>query len=410
MTALACWLTLTIAALAPAWTQFRIGPENNAVVGGDLKTAWRIETGGQISASPTVVDGTLYVGNNVGFLYAIDAGTGRVVWRAKVTNPLMSAPLVYGDVVIVGEGDPTSRGSSPSEPIMVGQGPSALIAFDRSTGQTRWQIPLKGSAMPTPAIVDGILVDHDGAGWINGVDPISGAIRYAHWIGSMASMTAASPIGDGDFVTTGVGINAVWRLHADEGSIVWRSPFSRGASGIGDCPPVSDGSKIYCDYVAPVLPDTSTIVGDLAVERVYALRASDGALMWDVALESGSLPERNEAAIPLLSDGLLYLGSALSPWMHALDADSGMLVWEKRVRGAVKGGAVDVNGIVYFGDLGGYLWALNAKTGHVVGDKYMHTAFNVGSPIVDGKTLIIGSDSGALIAVPLSAVRGGHDS
>jgi len=410
MTALACWLTLTIAALAPSWTQFRIGPENNAVVAGDLQTAWRLETGGQISASPTVVDGTLYVGNNVGFLYAIDAASGRVVWRAKVVNPLMSAPLVYGDVVIVGEGDPTSRGSSPSEPIMVGQGPSALIAFDRSNGETRWQIPLKGSAMPTPAIVDGLLVDHDGAGWINGVDPMTGTIRYARWIGSMASMTAALPIGEGDFVTTGVGINAVWRLHADEGSIVWRSLFSRGASGIGDCPPVSDGSRIYCDYVAPVLPDSSTIVGDLAVERVYALRATDGTLTWDVALESGSLPERNEAAIPLLSDGLLYLGSALTPWMHALDVESGMLVWEKRIRGAVKGGVVDVNGIVYFGDLGGYLWALNAKTGRVVGDKYMHTAFNVGSPIVDGHTLIIGSDSGAVIAIPLSAIRASHDS
>jgi outer membrane protein assembly factor BamB len=403
-------LITLLAAISPAWTQFRLGPDNNAVVGGTLEATWRVETGGQISASPTVIDDMIYVGNNNGSLYAIDAGSGQILWKAHVPNPLMSAPLVYGDVVIVGEGDPTSRTSSPSEPIMVGQGPSALIAFARDDGSMRWQIPLTGSAMPTPAIIDGLLVNHDGAGWITGTDPTTGTRRYARWIGSMASMTAALPVDNGDFITAGVGSNAAWRVHADGGTVVWRSAFSRGASGIGDCPPVSDGTRVFCDYISPVLPDAVTVIGDLAVERVYALRLSDGAPLWDVALESGLLPERTEAAIPLLADGRLYLGSAVAPWMHAIDATTGLLAWEMKTRGAVKGGIVDVDGVLYFGDLGGYLWAIDAKTGHVVGDKFMHSQFNVGSPIVDGKTLIIGSDSGAVIAIPLQAIRSSHDS
>jgi outer membrane protein assembly factor BamB len=96
--------------------------------------------------------------------------------------------------------------------------------------------------------------------------------------------------------------------------------------------------------------------------------------------------------------------------MHALDPATGKLVWKTGTRGPVKGGIVDVDGTVYFGDLGGYLWALDAKSGVVVGDKFMRTKFNVGSPIVDGKTLIIGSDSGAIIAVPLQDIRNSHDS
>ena len=95
--------------------------------------------------------------------------------------------------------------------------------------------------------------------------------------------------------------------------------------------------------------------------------------------------------------------------MHALDATSGMLVWETPTHGVVKGGAVDVDDVIYFGDLGGYLWALNAKTGRVVGSKFMHTAFNVGSPIVVGQTLIIGSDTGSVVAVPLEEIRVAHD-
>jgi len=405
---LAGWLSV-IMIVAPVWTQFRMGPQNNAVVDGTLETAWRLETGGQISASPTIVDGTLYIGNNNGKLYAVDLTNGTVLWTARVPNPLMSAPLIYGDLVIVGEGDPTSRTSSPSEPVMVGQGPSALIAFDRATGTMRWQTPLSGSAMPTPAIIDGLLVNHDGAGWVNGMDPATGEKRYAHWIGSMASMSAALPVGQGDFVTTGVGSNAAFRLHADGGAIVWRSAFSRGASGIGDCPPVTDGVRIYCNYVSPVWPDLSTVIGNLTVQRAYALRVTDGAPIWDVALESGALPIRNEAAIPLLADGLLFFGSAIAPWMHALDPATGTLVWEIPTRGAVKGGAVDVDGVVYFGDLGGYLWAVDAKSGRVLGDKDLHAPFNVGSPIVAGQTLIVGSDGGSLIALPLAAIRSGRD-
>ncbi|HEV3092788.1 MAG TPA: PQQ-binding-like beta-propeller repeat protein [Candidatus Cybelea sp.] len=395
--------------LAVVWTQFRMGPQNNAVVDGTLEASWRIETGGQISASPTVADGTLYVGNNGGVLYAIDVASGKVDWAAHVPNPLMSAPLVYDDLVIVGEGDPTSRTSSPSEPIMVGQGPSALIGFDRYGGTVRWQTPVNGSAMPTPAIIGGILVSHDGAGWINALNPDTGEKIYQRSIGSMASMSAILPMGDGDFVTTGVGTNAAWRLHADGGTLVWRSPFFRGASGIGDCPPVSDGMRVFCDYVSPVLPDTFTVIGNLTVERAYALDARSGAPLWDVALESGALPIRNEAAIPLLAGSTLYLGSAIAPWMHAIDAATGLLVWEAPTHGVVKGGAVEVGGVVYFGDLGGYLWALDAKSGRAIGDKQMHTAFNVGSPIVVGKTLVIGSDSGSIIALPLAQILAAHD-
>ena len=395
--------------LAVAWAQFRLGPQNNAVVDGSLHTNWRVETGGQISSSPTTADGTLYIGNNDGALYAIDTQRGKVLWTAHVPNPLMSAPLIYNDLVIVGEGDPTSHSSSPSEPMVIGQGPSAVLAFNRFTGEMRWQTQLSGSAMPTPAIIDGVLVNHDGAGWINGLDPATGNKRYQHWLGSMNSMAAALPLDGGDYVTLGVGSNAAWRVHANGGATIWRASFPRGSSGIGDCPPVTDGLRIFCDYIAPVLPDRFTVIGDLSVERVYALDAANGSALWDVALEAGMLGIRNEAAVPLLHDGMLYLGSALVPWMHAMDTQTGMMRWETPVHGAVKGGIVDVDDILYFGDYAGYLWALDAKSGRVIGDKQMHAPFNVGSPIVIGRTLIIGSDTGAVIAVPLQDIRNSHD-
>jgi outer membrane protein assembly factor BamB len=318
----------------------------------------------------------------------------------------MSAPIVYGNSVIVGEGDENSpQGSSPSHPIRVGKPPSALIALDRHTGAVLWKVRLPGSGMPTPAIINGVLVHHNGAGHVMGINPSTGSVLYDRDLHSIASMDAALPMSGGRFVTTGVDTNAVWMLNAKDGSVVWESQFAPIASGIGDCPPVTDGSLIFCNYVMPPSAATPVQTERAANFRAFALDAKTGKRVWDTQLESGVLPQRNEAAIPLLVNGTLYMGSSLSPSFHAIDAHSGKVKWVVRTRGPVKGGIVDAGGTLYFGDLAGYLWAVDASTGAVLGEKDMHTPFNVGSPIVAGETLIIGSRGGTLAAIPLADIR-----
>lgn len=396
----------TIPGTPAQWTQFRLQDGNNVAVAGTLQTSWRISTGGAFSSSPTLAGGILYIGNNRGLLSAIDPQTGRTIWTYRAANPIMSAPIVYGNDVIVGEGDENSpQGSSPSHPIRVGKPPSALLALDRRTGAVLWKVPLEGSGMPTPAIVGGILVHHNGAGHVLGIDPSTGAVLYDRNLHSIASMVAALPMPHGRFVTTGVDANAVWMLNAKDGSVVWRAPFSRVASGIGDCPPVTDGARVYCNYVMPPSSAVPVQTQRTAKFRAYALDAKSGKRIWDVLLDTGILPKRNEAAIPLIAQGTLYMGSSLAPAVHAIDPRTGALKWKIRTHGAVKGGIVDVGGTLYFGDFAGYLWAVNASNGAVLGVKNMHTCFNVGSPIVVGRTLIIGSKGGSIVALPLSMIR-----
>jgi outer membrane protein assembly factor BamB len=397
----------TVAINAPdQWTQFRLQDSNNVALNGTMQTSWTIKTGGPFSSSPTLSGGVLFVGNNNGLLSALDPQTGRTIWAYRASNPIMSAPIVYGNSVIVGEGDENSpQGSSPSHPIRVGKPPSALIALDRHTGAVLWKVRLPGSGMPTPAIINGVLVHHNGAGHVMGINPSTGSVLYDRDLHSIASMDAALPMSGGRFVTTGVDTNAVWMLNAKDGSVVWESQFAPIASGIGDCPPVTDGSLIFCNYVMPPSAATPVQTERAANFRAFALDAKTGKRVWDTQLESGVLPQRNEAAIPLLVNGTLYMGSSLSPSFHAIDAHSGKVKWVVRTRGPVKGGIVDAGGTLYFGDLAGYLWAVDASTGAVLGEKDMHTPFNVGSPIVAGETLIIGSRGGTLAAIPLADIR-----
>lgn len=236
---------------------------------GDLTAHWQTETGGPISASPTYRRGIVFVGNNTGWLYALRATDGHVVWRHHVSNALMSAPLLYHGLVIAGEGNADSVGPTPEQPLVAGTRQSAIIAFDAQTGVIRWRTALAGSGMPSPAIIDGVLVHPDGAGDIVAMDPITGHLLYVQHLHSVASMTAALPVGTHDYVSAGVLQNSVWRIDARSGRVLWSSnPFPANASGIGDCPLASDGTRVFGDYVMSMPPYTGRLVWHTQVRGV----------------------------------------------------------------------------------------------------------------------------------------------
>ncbi len=406
----AAWFMLPASAPASRshWTQFRATASNNAVIGGDLSAQWEVVTDGRISASPTFARGMLFVGTNSGTLYAIRANDGRVIWKHHVANALMSAPLVYRNLIIAGEGNEATPHPKGGAPVHVGTGESAIIAFDERSGALRWRSLLHGSGMPTPAILAGVLVHHDGSGRITGMDPMTGRVLYERNVHSVASMSAALPVDERRFVTAGVLHNAVLKVDALTGSVVWRSnPFPENASGLGDCPMATDGERIFGEYVVPDAQPGSVNIGQSVREHAYALDVRTGSLVWDVALQNGALPIRNEAGIPVVANGLVYIGGAAAPWVSALDAKTGRVLWQKQIYGPVKSAFAVKNGVLYFGDMAGYIWSLNAQSGARIGVKPMPTSFNVGSPIIVGRTLMIGSFTGSVYAVPLQAIREG---
>lgn len=404
----AAWLMLSAPAVSAShrWTQFRMTASNNAVVGGDLKTRWEVHADGRISASPTFANGLLFIGTNSGTLYAIRARDGHVTWEHHVANALMSAPLVYRGLVIAGEGNEDTPHPKGGARAHVGTGYSAMLAFDERSGALRWRTPLKGSAMPTPAIVAGILVHHDGSGRITGMDPLTGRVLYDRDVHSLASMSAALPVEKDRFVTGGSLHNAIFKVDGRTGRVIWRSsPFPANASGIGDCPMPADDARVFGEYVVPDAQPGEVAIGQNVREHAYALDVKTGALVWDAALQNGPLPIRNEAGIPMVSGGVVYIGGSAAPWVTALDAKTGRVIWQQKIYGPVKSAFTTKGGVLYLGDLAGYLWALNAKSGARIGVKSLPTSFNVGSPIIVGNTLMIGSFTGSVYAIPLGDIR-----
>lgn len=58
-----------------------------------LKLAWSFVTGDAVSASPTVVNGVVYVGSWEGYFYALEANSGRLIWKFQVDCQNSVAPV-----------------------------------------------------------------------------------------------------------------------------------------------------------------------------------------------------------------------------------------------------------------------------------------------------------------------------
>jgi polyvinyl alcohol dehydrogenase (cytochrome) len=134
---------------------------------GSLTPAWTFSTtstgdGSQLTTTPVVSDGCVYIGSFNGYVYALDANSGHVVWQRKLDAPnpgsggvIVGAAAVYGREVIWLVDEFTA--------------PYA-IALDRSTGAVIWKSapfapPLSSSAAQagsysnsSPIIANGFIV------------------------------------------------------------------------------------------------------------------------------------------------------------------------------------------------------------------------------------------------------------
>ncbi|RNJ26306.1 outer membrane protein assembly factor BamB family protein [Halosegnis longus] len=97
---------------------------------------WRFDPeAGSIRTSPTVADGTVYVGTTN--LEAIDAATGRRRWQFETADSIRSSPTVAGSTVYIGSHD------------------TRLYAVDTETGRQRWAFETDDPVQSSPTVKDG---------------------------------------------------------------------------------------------------------------------------------------------------------------------------------------------------------------------------------------------------------------
>ena len=324
---------------------------------GRLAPRWTLTTAGAISATPTVDDGAVYVPDYGGKLWAVAAGSGKVLWSQDISSYTgvagdlsRTSPAVYGDELILGDGWILSPSTSGAR----------VFAVDRRTGELLWstQVDTDPNSMITgsPVIYDGVAylgISSKGEG--NDQDSFRGTvIALDAATGRLLWKAYMVPSNNGGSDSNKPGYYS--------GNAVWESSFAvdplRGLlyMDTGNNYSVPAG---VC--TTPQQTGCTPPAADDYVDSILALKLSDGAVAWADHTLNGDLwtlpqpvgpdfdfgagPNLFTTANPVTGRPEQLVGAGQKSGVYwAVDPATGKVVWQTQVGPAGNGG---LGGIEY---------------------------------------------------------------
>ena len=271
---------------------------------------------GDIQGFPQYADGMVYFANEGRTLYALDARTGKEVWRRKAGA---------GDVTVIG-------------PTAYYVGRNGIYAVDAKTGTQKWhhRLPRMGASTALAFDDDMIyFVNLDGTAYAFDLKA-----RKVAWTQKTSGGVGGCPIIAAPAVADGVvyvgSSEQFVALDAKTGRAKWT---------------FKTGQKFYC---APVVAEGTVYIANNRGQGgtfLFALDAATGTEKWKFKLASPAW------APPTAADGLIYC-CGCSGDLHAVDMKTGEEKWKFKVQNHVSSPITVVDGVITFGNWKGWLFAL----------------------------------------------------
>lgn len=287
---------------------------------------WRLRGGGMFKSSLCAYENRLYLGNTDNLLRCIDAASGRRIWQINTGNDLDSSPCVVDDrLYIAGENGHLrclvpQTGKQIWKRYVGGIGPGSILGSNGSE--------------TSPAVADGEVYTATYDGILFCVDATTGAVR---WRARTGDDTDASPVVNDDFVYVCAEERAphLYCFARDDGREVWRT----------------DGrARGY--YSTPALADGRIWVG-AEDGKLHCLSAADGTVQWTFQTGAGVWSS------PCKVDDKVVFGSR-DGRLYCLDAASGREIWHVRLDGRIISSPCIVDGRIWIGTATGYFYCLAA--------------------------------------------------
>ena len=336
---------------------------------------WRFKTDDAAALSPPVaVDGRVYVGAADGHCYALDAETGKEVWRLKTRGPILDAPTVAAGTVYLGSGD------------------GCVYALDAASGEVRWKATIaRASEVPVPpALAYGAVISYFA------VNP---------WHGSLVALEPETGRQICVFRALKGSPQPRTAFAVEQGHLLFDRNMNTQTAAVN----LRTGRTRLLNSKQGTASVTCAIAGG----RVYAVSVgragvegaefNTGKHVWQArVLEPGASPD--EAAhhairtSPATWEGLVLVGSDDSHLYAFEGLRSGKRVWSLQTGDKVHGSPVVADGIVYFGSHDQHIYAADARTGE------LKWKFKTGGPVAksacvgEGVVYVV-SDDGCLYAL-----------
>ncbi|HEY4930064.1 MAG TPA: PQQ-binding-like beta-propeller repeat protein [Terriglobales bacterium] len=286
---------------------------------------WQYTTGGSVSDSPAVNKGVVYFGSSDGNLYAVNATTGALVWKYAAGSGIESSPAVY-------------YLSWASPVVYFRSGDGNLFAVNATTGALLWRFLTGGGGGTTcgPAVANGVVYVGSAYGVLYALDAKTGVLLWTYDTGYLSLW---SPVVTKDVVYF-LSRAGLFALNAKSGALLWTLSVFLGPDNwiFPSAPPTVSNGVLYFP--------TFDVDGDF--EYMVAVNAKTRALFW--AQKTGSAYIGISTITPVVANGVIYGGNNADGTLYALDASTGNRLWtyfEPSYRGGA--GPVVANGVVYAG-------------------------------------------------------------
>lgn len=170
----------SITAPVDGWPMYKQNIRNDAnttegiyAPSGNLREQWRYEPDERVVTSPAVAETTVFVGDQSGRLYAVDATDGTERWRFAAGETI-TAPAV----------------KAASGLVYVGNYNEELLAVDTESGELEWSATADGRFLTAPKLDSGTLYAANEDGTLYAFDAASGDQTWAYDTQSQLSPTA----------------------------------------------------------------------------------------------------------------------------------------------------------------------------------------------------------------------------
>lgn len=357
----------------------------------------------------SAVDGMIFAGEGARRVYALDARTGKEIWAFAAINEVMNTPLVADGLVFAGAGDTGFSFDKvmkfkQGKRISRGMGFGGYYALDARTGKQVWRFDTEGNAMPGALYSDGTLFFATGDGHMYAVEGRTGKLRWKTDIQGFASMSSLNALGDLIYVGAS-DPNFVFALDRRSGKIVWRQTVPGVANtGMGDNSPAVDPARGLVIQSTVVDANVAEKTNDLAV---FAMDAATGAIKWQRKLGRGPSPPAYKAGVAMVHGDRVYIGSPVTNRLYALDVADGGIRWQTPIpnagkRGAGRGSPTYYRDKLYFASVDS-LYRLDPNNGKIEAQRKLGGRFGIVNPVIVGGSAYLANSWGWVMAVPLDS-------
>ena len=280
--------------------------------------------------TPQLVNGVIYAANTSGIIFGFDPATGTIKSQFQPGGPVATTPAIANGTLYFGSDDHN------------------FYAVDLATGSTKWSLPTGWPTDSGPTVSDGIV--YFGADYMYALDATTGAVKWKFFLNPATIM--AAPLVDNGVVYIGSENDSLYALDAATGGVKWSAKADNTLAL--STPTISNGS-LYIGAESGSL---------------FAFDAATGTQQWK-ALPGASVYDQ-----PFVYNNTVYV-TADDGNLYAVNAQTGAGIWNISQMYANGSGAMVANGILYVGTGGSrYFYALDPANGNVL------WKFNTGNALV----------------------------